>query len=79
MEIKISGFAGFDGLQRTCVRFKKTKEGYRCKEYAPASKVGKHPKACSPGLISRSPGLIRTGGPCARLPGKKHHRRKRRR
>jgi hypothetical protein len=78
MEIKISGFAGFDGLQRTCVRFAKGKGGvYRCADYEKASKVGKHPKACSPGLVSRSPGLIRMEK-CRRV-AKKHSRRKRRR
>ena len=59
MKIELSGFAGFDGLQRTCVRFKKAKGGvYRCAKTEKASKVGKHPKSCPPGLISRSPGLI---------------------
>lgn len=78
MEIKISGFAGFDGLKRTCVRFKKTSEGYRCAAYKPASSVGKHPSACAPGLISRSPGLIRMRK-CSRAPAKKKHARRRRR
>lgn len=78
MKIKISGFAGFSGLQRTCVRFKKTSEGYRCADYEKASKVGKHPTACAPGLKSRSPGLIRLRK-CARKAKKTTKARRRRR
>lgn len=79
MKIKISGFAGFDGLQRTCVRFKKGKGGvYRCADYEKASKVGKHPSSCPPGLISRSPGLIRMRK-CSRTAKKTRRARRRRR
>ena len=75
-------FAGFDGLERTCVRFKKAKGNvYRCADYAPASKVGKHPKACAPGLVSRSVGLIRADEcrRAARKPKKASHKRRSRR
>ena len=54
---------GFSGLRKTCVRFKRAKGGvYRCAEYKKKGQrgwPGAHPKACGPGLISRSPGLIR--------------------
>lgn len=79
MKIKISGFAGFEGLQRTCVRFKKSKGGvYRCADYDKSSKVGKHPSACAPGLISRSNGLLRLKR-CSRKLTKKAGRSRRKR
>lgn len=79
MQIKVQGFAGFDGLQRTCVRFKKAKGGvYRCADFQKASKAGKHPSACSPGLVSRSPGLIRMRK-CSRTATKKVAARRRKR
>lgn len=66
MKIKFTsgaGFAGFDGLERTCVKFHRVRGGvYRCRKFS--SRVGKHPKACAPGLVSRSPGLIRVGRGC---------------
>lgn len=79
MQIKVSGFAGFDGLQRTCVRFKKAKGGvYRCADFQKASKAGKHPSSCPPGLTSRSPGLIRLRR-CTRTAKKAAARRRKRR
>lgn len=50
----------FDGLIRTCVRFRTASNGaYRYAEYKPAAEVGIHPSVCPPGMQSRSPGLIR--------------------
>lgn len=79
MQIKVQGFAGFDGLQRTCVRFKKAKGGvYRCADFQKSSKAGKHPSSCPPGLVSRSPGLIRLRK-CTRTAKAKTRRARRRR
>lgn len=79
LNLTAPSFADFAGLRRTCVKFGKAKGGvYRCKKFASASKAGKHPKSCPPGLTSRSPGLIRLSKCVAGRKAKKSRRSRRR-
>lgn len=79
-------FAGYAGLKRTCVRYKKKlgrngRPVLRCAEFEKASKVGKHPR-CPKGTRlkardprGKSPGLIRK---VVCVPAPKKRRRSRR-
>lgn len=62
----------FDGLNQTCVRFKRTSVGLRCADYSPARKVGRFPCKPKQGLKGggRSQWAIRGGttAPCGREP-----------
>lgn len=64
----------FDGLKRTCVRFKRSSKakGLRCESFEPASKVGRHPACPGQGLKGggRSQWAIRGSKRCKRA-GKK--------